>query len=121
MAHFWDGQGQHGRSSGKRRGSRRRGGATLGRTNPCQEAKSHQHQCDVSVPPEEAPNFVMIQPQIFGVCDILFNMPPGSTGLHHLLQGGSRWSEHQVIPLLVGIRDAAADEEPMASIIFPAM
>src|SRR5258708_18954350 len=71
MAHFWDGQGEHGRASGKRKGSRRRGGETLRCTNPCQEGKSHQHQRDVSVPTDEATNFVMVQPQVFGVFKIL--------------------------------------------------
>src|SRR5512135_247450 len=52
---------------------------------------------------------------------ILFNMPPGSTGLHHLLQGGSRCSKHQVLALLMGIRDAPADEEEVSSILLPAM
>ena len=67
MAHFSNGQGEYGRASGKRKWSRRRWREPLHGTNPCQEGKSHQHQRDVSVPTNEATNFVMVQPQVFSV------------------------------------------------------
>src|SRR5258708_14100206 len=119
MAHFWDGQGEHGRASGKRKGSRRRGGETLRCTNPCQEGKSHQHQRDVSVPTDEATNFVMVQPQVFGVFKILFDVPACANGRNHLWQGRSFWSKDEVVCFLVGIGEATADEHPMASIVLP--
>src|SRR6266566_5027893 len=121
MAHFWDGQGKHGRASGKPRWSRRRSGETLCRTNPCQEGKSHQHQRDVSVPTDEATNFVMVQPQVFGVFKILFDVPACTNGRNHLRQGRSFWSKDEVVRFLVGISEATTNEHPMASIIFPSM
>src|SRR5512135_244637 len=121
MAHFWDSQGKHGRSSEKRRWSRQRGGEPLCRTNPCQEGQSQQHQRDVSVPASEAANLIVIQSEVFGVFKILFNVPAGANGRHHLWQGGCLWGKNEVVRFLVGIGEAAADEHPMASIIFPPM
>jgi uncharacterized protein (DUF2147 family) len=84
MADFWDSQRKHGRSSGKRRWSRRRCGATLCRTNPWKVGKSHQHQRDVSVPACEAAYLIVIQSQIFAIFKILFDMPACARGRNHL-------------------------------------
>src|SRR6516162_1480877 len=75
----------------------------------------------MSVPAGETAHFVVVQAQIFGVFKIFLNMPPGATGLHHLLQRGALWGEHQVIALLLRISETAADEEEVAPISFPAM
>src|SRR5215467_8616928 len=121
MTHLGNGQGKQKLSSRRRRpgGRRRRSGATGGCTNPCQVRKSQQDECDVPVPSDEATNFIVIQPHVFGVGKILFDMPAFATGPHHLLQGGSRWGEHEIIALLLRISDTAADKKPMASIILP--
>jgi hypothetical protein len=46
-------------------------------------------------------------------------MPADSDGPHHLLQGGSRWGEHEIVALLMRIGDTAAHEQEVASIILP--
>ena len=71
---------EHGRVSGKLRWSSRRGGATLGRTNPRQESKSQQHKRDVPVPASETADLIVIQSQIFGIFKILFDMPACANG-----------------------------------------
>src|SRR5258706_13287689 len=116
-----NGQREDSRSSRKLRWVRRRGGETLGGTNPSQEGQSHQHQRDVSVPTDEATNFVMVQPQVFGVFKILFDVPACANGRNHLRQGRSFWSKDEVVDFLVRIGEATTNEHPMASIIFPAM
>jgi hypothetical protein len=73
----------------------------------------------VPVPTDEATNLVVIQSHVFGVFKILFDMKAGANGPHHLLQGGFWWGEHEIVALLLRISDTAADEKPMASIIFP--
>jgi hypothetical protein len=73
MAHFWDGQGKHSRSSRKRRWSKGRWRETLCCTNPCQEGQSQQHKRDVSVPANEAADLIVIQSEVFGVFKSLFN------------------------------------------------
>ena len=103
MAHLGNGQGKQKRSSRKRRpgGHRWRSGATGACTNPCKVGKRQQDERDVPVPPDEASNFVVIQSHVFGVFKIFFNMPACANGPHHLVQGGSRWGEHEVVALLV--------------------
>src|SRR6266566_103948 len=121
MAHFWDSQGKHGRSSGKSRRSRGRGGETLCRTNPCQESKSHQHKRDVSVPASEAAHLRVIQSDVFSIFKILFNVPACANGRNHLWQGGPLRGKNEGVRFLVGIGEATTNEHPMAPIIFPSM
>jgi hypothetical protein len=119
MAHCWNGKPQHGRSSGKRTGSRQSRGETLCGTNAGQVGERHQHQRAVSVPASDAADFRVIPPKVFGEGLILFDLPSGATRLHHLLQGRAFRSEPQGLALRLGIRETAADEEEVSSILAP--
>src|SRR5450755_322369 len=121
MAHFWDGQGEHGRASGKPRRGRWRGGETLRGTHPCQGGESHQHKRDVPVPASETADLIVIQSQIFAIFKILFDMPACANGRNHLWQRGPLWPKDEVVRFLVGISQAATNEQPMTLIIFPSM
>src|SRR5207245_2426372 len=91
------------------------------RTNPYQIRKCHHDKRDVSIPASEAAHFVVVQSHVFGMLKILFDTPTGSAGLDHLWQGGSFRSKDKVVPLLLWVKQTAADEQEVAPIIFPAM
>ena len=73
----------------------------------------------MSVPANEVAHFVVVHAQIFSVFKMFLNMPSSANGLHHLLEGGCRWRKDKVVPLLLRIRDTAADEQPMSPIVLP--
>jgi site-specific DNA recombinase len=50
-----------------------------------------------------------------------FNMPPSSNSLDHLMQRGGLGDKDERVDLFCRIADAATKEQPMASVIFPAM
>jgi hypothetical protein len=128
MTHFRNGQGKEGSGipsriksrrglSGKRRGSQ---GDGLG-TDAGQEGMRQHHQRDMTIPCDEAAHLVVIQAQIFSRFKIFLDMPARPDSGHHLLQGGSRRSKDEVVGLLLRIGGTPTHEQPMASIIFPAM
>src|SRR5258708_8141121 len=121
MAHFWGGQGKHGRSSGKFRRSRRRRGETFCRANACKVSKSQEYKRNVSVPTDEAPHFVVVHAEIFAVFKIFLNMPSGANSLNHFWQRGSLRGKDKVVRFLGRISKAATNEQPMSSIILPLM
>ena len=63
----------------------------------------------------------MIQSQIFGIFKMLFDMPACATGRNHLWQRGPFRGKDEVVGFLVGISQAAPNEQPMTLIIFPSM
>src|SRR5260370_4343142 len=79
------------------------------------------HQRDMAIPPDPASDFVLIQSHILGGFKVFLNMPAGADGLHHLAERGSSWSKDEVVGFLSRIGEAATHEQPVASIIFPAM
>src|SRR5689334_3061523 len=109
MAYFGNAKSTSSRCARRLAGCRRGSAITAGCTHRCQVGKSYQDERDVPVPPHEAPNFVVIQSPVFGVGKIFLNMPSGSSSFHHLREGSSRRSEHEVVPLLVWIGGTAAD------------
>src|SRR6266487_4766342 len=128
MTHFRNRQGKQ-RSRISRRITSRRGlwdkrkgshGDVLG-ADPCQEGVSQHHQGDMAIPPEPASDFVLIQSHIFAGFKVFLNMPAGADGLHHLAERGSRWGKDEVVGLLSRIGEAPTNEQPVASIRFPAM
>src|SRR5258708_4262263 len=74
---------------------------------------------DAGIP--KTPTRRTIQSQVFAPLKILFDMPARANGLDHLWQGGSLRGKNEVVRFLVGISQAATNEQPMAPIIFPSM
>src|SRR5438876_3011066 len=89
--------------------------------NPHEERISQHHERDMPVPCRPATNLILVQTHVFGIFKILFNMPSGSNGLDHLVQRGGLGGKDEIVDLLCWIADAATNEQPMASVIFPAM
>jgi site-specific DNA recombinase len=50
-----------------------------------------------------------------------FDVPPGPTSLYHLVQGGCRWAEDEVIGEVLGIAHIPTQQEPVLSICLPTM
>src|ERR1051326_5378957 len=73
------------------------------------------------IPADPAADLIVIQPHVFRVFKIFLDMPAASTGMDHLLERGGRWSEDEVIPRVLGIGQAATEQEPMLSIRLPVM
>ena len=128
MTHFRNGQGKEGsgmRSRIKPRwGLYGKGRASQGdglSTDSGQEGMSQHHQRDMAIPADEAAHLVVIQSQIFGRFKIFLDMPACPDGRHHLLQRGPWWSKDEVVGLLLRIGEAATNEQPMVSILFPLM
>jgi hypothetical protein len=69
----------------------------------------------------EAADLIVIQSDVFGVCKILFNVPACATGRNHLWQGGSLRGKNEGVRFLVGIGQAATNEQRVPPIIFPPM
>src|SRR5713226_6548571 len=67
----------------------------------------------------EAPTRRTVQAQVFARFKVFLNMPAGADGLDHLWQRGARWGKDEVVGLLSWIGEAAAHEQPVASISFP--
>src|SRR5260370_4215095 len=79
------------------------------------------HQRDMAIPPDPASDFVLIQSHILGGFKVFLNMPAGADCFHHLAERGSSWGKAQVVGLLSRLREAATNEQPSASILFPSM
>ena len=58
----------------------------------------------------------MVQPQIFGAFQVLFDAPTGANGLHHGGQGRGQGSKDQVIGQFKRLVQAAAKDQPMATV-----
>ncbi len=69
----------------------------------------------------EAAHLIVIQSDVFAIFKILFDMPACATGRNHLWQSGPLRGKDEVVRFLVGISQAATNEQPMAPIIFPPM
>ena len=82
-----------------------------------QKGIRQQHKGDVAIPTLVAARFILIKSQRFGRLQILFNVPSASDGLHHERQGGVGWSPNQVVGQLVWVVEAAAKDEPLATIM----
>ncbi len=61
-------------------------------------------------PAHKTPNFIVIQPQILGILELLLNTPSRPKGPSHHLKRGANRSEHQVIGLLCRIGRNPANE-----------
>ena len=70
----------------------------------------------MAVPADVAAYFVVVEAQVFGGLQILFNAPAGANGLHHGGERRGKGSPDQVIGQLVRVIEATADEQPVSSI-----
>src|SRR5260370_13421561 len=70
----------------------------------------------MAIPTPVAAHFILIELQSFGGLQVLFDMPVGATGLHHGGQGGVGRGPDQEIGQLVWVVEAAAHQEPMATV-----
>src|SRR6266851_4715262 len=64
---------------------------------------------------------ILMQRGIASMVQAILNLPAGADGLHHLAERGSSGGKDEVVGLLSRIREAATNEQPVASIILPAM
>ncbi len=69
----------------------------------------------------EAAHLIVIQSQSFAIFKMLFAMPACANSRNHLWQSGPFGGQDEVVRFLVGISQAATNEQPMAPIIFPPM
>src|SRR2546425_949536 len=70
----------------------------------------------MAIPATVATHFILIEPQIFGGLQILFNVPTGTNGLHDGGQGSSQRSKDQVISQLGWVVEATTDDQPMTTV-----
>jgi hypothetical protein len=90
-------------------------------TDDRQHGQNEQNQCHMAEPADKTADFVVVQPQIFAILELLLNTPSGSNGQSHDLKCGANRSEHQIIGLLGGIVRNAANQSPMALVILPSV
>src|SRR6266516_5798122 len=76
-----------------------------------QEGRSEQDQGDMTIPAEVAADFIVIQSEVFGRFQVLFDVPPCANGLDNNGQRGVRWRRDQEVSQLVGVVQAAAHHE----------
>ena len=73
----------------------------------------------MTIPARKAAHFVLIQAQIFGGFQILFNVPARANGLHDGGQRGAEGRKDEVKGQDGRIVEAATDDQEMASICGP--
>ena len=86
-----------------------------------QEGAGQQNQGDVTRPAEEAAHFVLIQAQVFGRFQILFNAPARADGLHDGGQGSGERGKDLVKGPDGRIVKATTDEQEVASVHGPGL
>jgi hypothetical protein len=110
---------------GRGQGDERRGGRRLrlGRlsravlnTEADQEGVGKQHQGEVAIPAQVATYFLLVEAQVFGGLQVLFDVKAGANGLHDEGQRGSRRRKDEVGSDLAGIIEAATQDEEVAVI-----
>ncbi len=70
----------------------------------------------MAIPAQVAADLIVIESEGFAGLQVLFDVPPASDSLHHGGQGGIRWGSDQEIGQLVRVVEAAAHDEPMATV-----
>ena len=81
-----------------------------------EEGSSQQDEGEVAIPAEIAADFILIESQVFGDFQILFDMPASADGLHDEGERRVRGRPDQVIGHLSRIIQAAPKDEEVASI-----
>src|SRR5438128_5251418 len=69
------------------------------------------------VPADITAHFILIEAQVFGGFQVLFNAPAGATGLHHSGEWRGKGSPDQVIGQLVRVVEAATYHQPVSSLV----
>src|SRR6266516_3794199 len=75
----------------------------------------------MAIPAQVAADLIVIESEGFAGLQVLFDVPAASDSLHHGGQGRVGWRPDQVIGQLIGVVEAAAHEEPMATIRDPSL
>src|SRR6266480_276968 len=70
----------------------------------------------MAIPAQVAADLIVIESEGFVGVQVLFDVPTASDSLHHGGQGRVGWRPDQIIGQLIGVVEAAAHEEPMATI-----
>ena len=81
-----------------------------------EEGIRQQNEGDMAIPTPVAAHFILIEAQVFGDLQVLFDVPAGANGLHHGGQGRLRRGPDQIIGQFMRVLQAAAKDEPMATV-----